>query len=221
MAGELWATRWAWEEVHVEQNSPEWYAARAGRATASRASSVTAKGRGNEESKMRRNYRVQLACERITGRSQEDDYTNRNMERGHELEPMARRAYEARTGDVVQRCGFLSCQQHLAGASLDGYVDRFGGIVSIKCPIPAIHVGYLRGRRLPPEYLDQAVHEMMLVPTAQWYDFCSYNAELPILFVVRVERGELAREMAEYEEALLRFLDEVSAEVRAIEALRS
>ena len=48
------------------QGSPEWFAVRCGRATASRFSDVLATIKSGEAAS-RRNYKAQLVCERLTG----------------------------------------------------------------------------------------------------------------------------------------------------------
>jgi hypothetical protein len=205
--------------IEAEQRTDEWRAARAGRATGSKADCVLAKIKTGEAA-MRRNYRTQLVAERLTGRPQDDGYTSKEMLRGIELEPMARAAYEARTGLLVRETGFLSMREHLAGCSLDGDIDEFTGLVSFKCPNSANHVEYLRRRRLPPEYVPQATHEMW-VTGAKWYDFCSFDDRFPEnlqLLVVRVERNEF--DIAGYESELLRFLAEVQKEHDELKGLR-
>jgi hypothetical protein len=208
--------------IDCEQRSPEWYSARAGRVTASRASAVLAKGKNGAEAATRADYKLQLVTERMTGRPQEDDFTNVHIQRGIELEPAARGEYEVLTGDVVHQCGFLLLNGWEAGASLDGYIDNFRGIVSFKCPKSTTHIDYLKRRRLPPEYVPQATHEMW-VTGAEFYDFCSYDDRVPEglqLFHVRVERSELKAELEAYEHEVARFLNEVDAEVKLLTKLR-
>jgi len=83
------------------------------------------------EAAARRDYRMQLVCERLTGQLQEDGFINAAMQRGIDLEPAAFAAYESLTGDMAQRSGFLSHNVHQAGCSLDGHVGDFEGIVEI------------------------------------------------------------------------------------------
>lgn len=208
--------------IDCEQRSDEWFAARAGRATASKADAVLAKIKSGEAA-ARRDYRLQLAVERLTGKPQEAGFVNAAMQRGIDLEPAARLAYEAHTGLIVRETGFLSMTEYMAGCSTDGDIDDFTGVVSFKCPNSATHVEYLKGHRLPPTYIPQATHEMW-VTGAQWYDFYSYDDRLPEGlqgFYVRVERNELEKEMAAYEEELKRFLAEVDAEVASLTKLRA
>ena len=51
----------------VIQGSPEWFAQRVGKVTASRLADVMAKGKGNAEAATRATYRAELVAERLTG----------------------------------------------------------------------------------------------------------------------------------------------------------
>lgn|SRR3990167_5962320 len=202
--------------VAVAQGSEAWYAARLGRATASEAACVLARLKGTGEAATRRNYRVQLVLERITGRPQGNGFFSADMQRGTDLEPVARAAYEARTGAIVRQTGFLAHQTLAAGASLDGDLDHFAGIVEIKCPKAATHLDTLR-TRTPGEYRAQIMAQLWLSGAA-WCDYVSYHPEFPPpldLCVVRVMRDEDA--ITAYVLALILFLEEVDqgeAEVR-------
>jgi len=207
--------------VDAEQRSEMWFAARVGRATGSYADCVTAQGKkANEEAVTHRDYRVRLALERITGKSQEDDYLSSDMRRGMELEPEAILAYEAFTGNIVRRTGFLTMTEHMVGCSLDFDINNFEGFGELKCPKAAIHLEYIKARRVPPAYVKQVTHNLW-VTGAQWCDFVSYNNEFPEeqqTFVVRAYRNEF--DIAAYEMALQRFLAEVNITVKEIRELK-
>lgn len=205
--------------VEAEQRSPAWFAARAGRLTGSCAGDIAATLKSGGEPASRRDLRTKLALERVVGRSLEDDYLNADMKRGIELEPAALNAYEVETGSVVQRTGFLAHNILPIGCSLDGHLGDFEGIVEVKAPRPANHLKYVRAGVLPPEYRLQIVHNM-LVSGAQWADFVSYAPDFPEpirLFIVRVAYDD--RETGAYWVLLRKFLDEVDAEVEAINTL--
>lgn len=205
----------------AEQRSEAWYAARMGRVTGSNADCVTAQGKkANEEAVTRRDYRVRLAIERIIGKSQEDDFMSFDMRRGIELEPEAILAYEAFTGNVVRRTGFLTLSDQWVGCSLDFDVDDFDGIGELKCPKAAIHIGYIKARRVPPGYVKQITHNL-LVSDAKWVDFVSYNNEVPEhlqTFVQRAYRNEF--DIAAYEKELSKFQAEVNLTVKEIKSLK-
>lgn len=210
--------------IDAEQRSPEWFQARAGRLTGSKACCVTDFLKSGKESAARRDYRLQLVCERLTGKPQEDGdgFVNAAMQRGIELEPAAFAAYEALTGALAVRTGFLAHTSLMAGCSLDGHVDGFQGIVEIKCPKSATHLGYWRGRgQCPEDHLPQITHNLWITGAA-WCDFLSYDDRFPRdlqTFLVRVTREDV--DIAGYEAAALTFLAEVDAEVAELKSRRA
>lgn len=163
--------------VNHPQGSPEWLAARVGRATASRFSSVLAKIR-NGEAAERRNYRMELVVERLTGLPA-PAFVSMDMRIGTEREPFARAEYEAKFGLFVTETGFCQHDTLLAGSSPDGLIDDDGGI-EIKCPNRSTHFGYLKldTFETPAEYVAQ-VQGNMWITGRKWWDFVSFNPEFP------------------------------------------
>lgn len=187
----------------MNQGSPEWLAQRAGHVTASRFKDVLAKIKTGE-SASRRNYRLQLVTERLTGRPC-DTYTNAAMEWGTATEPFARAAYESARTLMVDETGFiLHPEVKWVGASPDGLIGKDGGC-EIKCPAQStVHVETLECG-MPPEHRAQ-VQGTLWVTGRKWWDFISYDPRLPAhlqLYVERVERDEayiktLAEEVAKF-----------------------
>jgi putative phage-type endonuclease len=199
-----------------EQRSPEWFALRAGRLTGSAADAITAKPlKSGGEPAVRRDLRVQLAIETLTGKPvQNDVYVSAAMQRGIDLEGKARDAYEAATGNIVRQTGFVThpVLQGI-GCSLDGDIRNFEGILEIKCPKSSTMVGYWTEGGLPTEYVPQVMHNM-LVTGAAWCDFAAYDDRMPEgleFFMVRVTREQL--QLDEYEVKVLAFIREVGAQV--------
>jgi hypothetical protein len=208
--------------IDVPQRSPEWFSARAGRLTSSNADCLFKEGKKKgEESYQRRDLRIRLALERMTGQAQDDEtHITAAMQRGIDREADARLAYEAEMGVLVEQSGFLAHASAMAGTSLDGHVDDFDGIVELKCPKSATHIGYLKSKEIPPEYLPQIRHHVWITG-AQWADFVSFDDRLPEhlrLVMYRVTRAQL--DIPGYEAAALAFLKDVDAEIAALSALR-
>jgi hypothetical protein len=206
--------------VNAEQRSIEWRSARVGRVTGSRAADVVATIKSGEAA-ARRDYRLQLAVERLTGQPMESGFVNAEMQHGIDMEPAARAKYEAKTGLMVRQTGFLASDELLAGCSLDGDVDEFTGLVEIKCPKSTTHIGYLQGGQCPSGYLPQITHNLW-VSGAHWCDFASFDDRLPAgldWFCVRVHRAEL--DIDSYAMAVQRFLAEVEETTAALMRLRA
>lgn len=204
--------------IHTEQRSEDWFLARLGRLTGSRAADMLSTIKSGEAA-ARRDLRTQLVVERLTQTLQEESFVNAAMQRGMDLEPAAFAAYEARTGLVAQRTGFLAHTTLAIGCSLDGHVGDFEGITEFKCPKSATHLRYLRSNEVPADYLPQITHNLW-VSDAQWCDFLSFDDRFPVTlqtFLVRVERDDKA--IAAYRDKALAFLQEVDRDVQAVRTL--
>jgi len=202
----------------IEQGSESWFAARAGKATASRIADIIAKTKSGP-SASRKNYAAQLVAERLTG-TVEQSYSNAAMQWGTEKEPDARAAYaflHADGLDVTEAEFVVHPAIADAGASPDGYVGDYG-LVEIKAPNTATHIETLLGRSVPGKYVTQIQWQLACTGRA-WCDFCSFDPRLPdhlSLFVHRVNRNDVL--IGELEREVEGFLAEVSATVKALEA---
>jgi len=171
--------------IECEQGTPEWLEARLACPSASSfAKLITSAGKASAQSDA---YINQLVAERITGESTFFQITD-PMQRGMDLEPQARTAYEMESGNLVDQVGFLKHDTLEAGASPDGLVGENGGL-EIKCPMPHTHVEYLRAGRLPTKYFQQ-VQGCLWISGRDWWDFMSYHPKMEPL-IVRVFRDEV------------------------------
>lgn len=196
--------------IDVPQRSPEWFAARLGRLTASRASDMLAIGKAG-----RKNLTAQLVCERLTGQPQEDAFVSAAMQRGMDCEPQAFAAYEAVTGNVARTVGFIQHDALLVGCSPDGLVDD-DGVLELKCPNSATHLEYLKARTVPDKYLPQLLHTLWVTERA-YCDFVSFDDRFPSalqVFHVRMTRDDKA--IAIYAKAAQAFLQDVDNEVLSL-----
>jgi putative phage-type endonuclease len=203
--------------IDFPQGSEEWATARAGKVTASRISDVLAVIKSGEAA-ARRDYRAQIVAEILTGRPQEDGYTNAEMQWGIDNEILARGAYQVARDADVEPVGFvLHPTIDRAGASPDGLAGP-SGLVEIKCPKTATHLQYLLAGEVPTKYQPQMLWQMACAEAA-WTDFVSYDPRLSPelqLFVVRFPRDAERIKKMEFE--VLYFLEEVDA---MLEQLRS
>lgn len=171
----------------MEQKSPEWFAARLGKVTASRVADVIAKTKTGY-STSRDNYMAQLVCERMTG-TQGESYNNAAMQWGTDQEPLARAAYEAAQNVLVDEIGFVIHPRiSEAGASPDGLVGMFG-LIEIKCPNTATHIDTILSDKVPGKYVTQMQWQMACTER-DWCDFVSFDPRMPEglqLFIQRVE----------------------------------
>ena len=197
--------------INCKQGTPEWYEARTGRVTASRIKDVIARlKRGDEEAANRKNYRVELVCEILTG-NMADHYTSPAMEWGIANETFARASYEIANNCMVEQIGFvIHPTLDRAGASPDGLVGE-DGLLEIKCPNTATHIDYILADKVPAEYEPQIMWQLACTGR-KWCDFVSYDPRLPEylqLFTRRMTRDD-AR-IAEIEKEVQQFLIEVDS----------
>lgn len=169
-----------------DQRTDAWFAARLGKPTASRIADVMAKTKSGYGA-ARKNYMMQLLCERLTGQ-REESFTSAAMQRGTDLEPEARSRYEIETGELVEEVGFILHPDIDMGASPDGLVgDR--GLIEIKCPNTAQHVEFLRTGKPDGRYQWQMLCQMACTGR-EWCDFVSYDNRMPEPLQFRMVRFE-------------------------------
>lgn len=205
----------------VDQRTPEWFAQRLGKVTASRIGDVMAKTKTGY-SASRGNYHAQLVAERLTDTAGEA-FSNAAMQWGTDTEPQARAMYSFETGIDVTETGF---HEHptiaMSGASPDGLAGP-NGLVEIKCPNTATHIATLRGSTIDRKYILQ-MHWQMACTGKEWCDFVSFDPRLPLemqLFVQRVDLdAELLTEIETEVTAFLSEVDEAVADLRQRYSLR-
>lgn len=213
----------------VQQRSPEWTALRLGRLCGSRAADMlamkippakTPTGKPStakpEELAGRRNLRVQLVLERLTGKSHERNFQSQAMQDGIDRESEALAQYELLGGRLVRSIGYIAHHDLMAGFSPDSVVGDMEGIVEAKSPLAATHLEYLRTGIVPLEYMRQCVHGLW-ISDAGWCDWLSFHPEFPEhlqVKIVRIHRDESA--IKDYDTKARAFLDEVDRELQAV-----
>lgn len=169
----------------IQQGTDEWLSLRLGKATASNFSKIiTSRG---ELSKSLEKYALELASQ-VLATDLEQGFKSESMQRGNDLEPLAREAYQEYTFNIVDEVAFLDCGDW--GYSPDGLIGK-DGVVEFKCPQATTHTKYLFDDKLPTEYKAQ-VQGGLMVSERQWCDFVSFhpNFKEERLFIKRVERDE-------------------------------
>ena len=198
----------------MEQKSPEWFAARLGRVTASRVADVVAKTKSGD-SASRGNYMAQLVIERLTNK-QEESYSNDFMDWGNLQEPFARAAYEAATNVLVDEVGMITHPRiEMSGASPDGLVGD-DGLVEIKCPKTATHIETLLSKTVPGKYNIQMQWQMACTDRS-WCDFVSFDPRMPDglqMFLKRVPRDDAL--IKTLEDEVIKFLKEVDSKLEQL-----
>jgi len=207
--------------VDVDQRDIEWLKMRTGCTTASRIHDIMARlsrksvsGEKGDYKASRRNYMIELICERLTGKASEH-YVTDWMNRGIEDEELARAAYENQSDEEVSNGGFyLHDSIEYFGASPDARVgDK--GLLELKNLKPENHYEILRGGEIPADKIWQLNAQLACAPEREWVDFGSYCKDMLSpklrLFVRRHLRDR--ERVAEVEREVLKFNAELAYEL--------
>jgi len=203
----------------IEQGTPEWFAQRLGKVTASRVADIIAKTKTGVAAS-RGNYMAQLVAERLTGQPAES-FKSAAMQFGTETEPMARMAYETQIGMLVDEVAMIPHPTiEMSGASPDGLVGH-DGLVEIKCPNTSTHIETLLDEKVPSKYVTQMMWQMACTGRS-WCDFVSFDPRMPEdmqLFIKRVPRDN--EMIASLEAEVVKFLGELDELLAKLQARRS
>lgn len=189
----------------IEQHSPEWYAIKAGRFSASRAAVIM----GGLDTSGLDSLIKDLAWERVFGPA-DGGFTSAAMDRGTELEAEARDWYAFECDAVVEQVGFV---EHAVignvGWSPDGLVGMTRA-VEIKCPLHKAWMEVKRTRKVPAEYRWQC-RWAMWVGQLEALDFVAYHPKAGGLIVpcylTDEERDQMAARVSILEPKVAAWVD--------------
>lgn len=198
------------------QGSPEWFAIRCGKVTASRMGDLMATTKSGYGAG-RGNYMAELIAERLTGKPAER-FQNEAMKWGVEKEAEANAAYVFFKDVQIESVGFIVHPTIAdSGASPDGYVAA-DGMVEIKCPLTATHIETLLSSTIASKYIFQMQWQMACTGR-QWCDFVSFDPRMPPsmqLFCKRIERD--AKQIETLEREVRLFQKELSEKLYALQS---
>lgn len=197
-----------------EQRTEQWYSDRLGHATGSRASDILA----GKDTMARRGYLTQIVTERLTGR-QQDSYMNADMQRGIDIEPIARAAYQA-SRELVDEVGFVRHPTiQWFGASPDGLVGD-DGLIELKVPRSTTHLDYWQSGKPPAKYVPQMLAQLSCT-RRKWVDFVSFDDRFPEHLQLYVARFQPTEEIIEqFEQKVIEFLKEAETLMEKMNANR-
>lgn len=155
----------------MEQNTPEWLAMRKGKIGASDAPIIM------KVSPWKTPY--ELWKEKL---SLAESQSNFAMERGTQMEPIARKALEDKLGMPLQAKIKLHSERSWMMASMDAVSFDERTVAEIKCPGKADHELAMSGQ-VPEKYFPQLQHQMEVCNVAMVYYF-SYHEETNALIKV-------------------------------------
>ena len=190
------------------QGSEEWLKARLGIPTATGFENiVTATGK---KSNGQIKYMAELIEESILG-LQDNTFKSNFMERGNQLEPLARSAYEFITGnDVIQVGGVYLDEHKEVMVSPDGLIPELKKGLELKCPKMSTHIRYLLEGGVPAEYIVQVQAGLWVTGYDTW-DFVSYCPEYQkqTIYLYTAKRDEVL--MKAFDKLIPQFLNTLRA----------
>lgn len=195
----------------LEQGADAWQEARCGVITASRAHEIIKQGRTKGSySEARKSYMLELIAQVATGRLPEQSQF-KQAAWGHDNEPLAREAYEAREFACVNTCGLIYKDESMrCGISPDGIMEDRG--LEIKNPFTTqVHLDTLLSGVIKPEYLTQCQYSMWVTGLERW-DFCSYDFRMrgkPENRLVVIPQYRDEEVMARFDEEIPKFCAEM------------
>lgn len=201
----------------ISQGSEAWKLLKVGKVSASRMADLLAKTKSGA-SASRAKYMAQLLCERMTGQPTEF-FTTAAMQRGTEIEPVARAAYEAENLTSVEQVAWV---EHptipMAGCSPDGLVGEHG-LIEIKCKEIHNHLDSILNDKIDPDHQAQMMWQMACTGR-QWCDYVCFDDRAPEglqLFVKRLERNdELIQKMEDEVRTFLKDLESMIQKLNEI-----
>lgn len=124
-----------------------------------------------------RKFTAELVCERILGWS-DPAYMNADMERGHDVEPIARNWYSD-THQPVTEMGFMVREDDgfTLGFSPDGLV-AYNGFIEVKAPRAKRQLMTHIVGGMPSSHMAQ-IQAGLLVTGRDWCDFISFYGGMP------------------------------------------
>lgn len=205
---------------HLESGeaNPDWLALRAGKFSGSDFNQYLAivdKGKLSDTAETALHKKILSGIGEVF-----NSYKSEPMERGNELEPLARQAYMCETFADVQEVGFVDWERLRAGCSPDGVIYGADGqiekIIEIKCPEIVNYLRYAESAsKIPPLYKVQMQYNM-LITGAKSCDFVAYHPGMRlIIHTIDADSEYQAKIVAALEKLNVRY-DEILTQINRL-----
>lgn len=154
-------------KIHnLEQGTNEWFDCRKGKMTASNANTIAVAAKGLDT------Y-IETIVADIFASQKESSYKSKAMERGNELEDVAKSIYELNNNVVIENVGFIEYSDYI-GCSPDGLIGEDGGI-EIKCINNKDYFKLLIGEEKPDISYIMQCQMCLMITERKWWDLVYYN----------------------------------------------
>lgn len=197
--------------VEVEQNTPEWEAARSGHFTASGMHQIISPI-GKKSSQVDK-YINTLIGELITKQSGNPFEGNNHSQRGHEFEQEAADYYSMLTGLELQTVGFCLTDNELIGCSPDRFVVGQKAAVEIKTCLPHIMVEMYQKETLEQDHRPQT-QTCLYVTGFEWIDTVLYCPKMKPVIMRSTPNRQFIMDMLTYTNEANKILQERVSEIK-------
>lgn len=162
---------------NLEQKSQEWYDIRKGVITASFLSNfITPLGVLKKGETLNKALFELISGVYEEKEAEKEEIKSNHIDRGNELEPIARELYEASNLTAVKEMGFILSDCKNYGYSPDGLVDN-NGLIEIKAPVIYKHMQNFYYESVQKEYIIQ-IQAGLMISEREYCDFISYNKQV-------------------------------------------
>lgn len=174
---------------NIEQGTDEWFEVRKNKLTASHADVISVAGKGLDT------YINSILAKYYCVEDKRDNYVSPEMQRGIDLEPIARSIYELETDNKVNEVGFIEMNAFV-GCSPDGLIGK-DGMLEIKCVNEQKHFEIWSGgiAMAHKKYILQCQMQM-LVSKRKWTDLVYYHPGFEksmLIFKLKPDRAIVAK----------------------------
>ncbi len=194
------------------QGTKEWDACRLAIPTASNFGKIlTATGKISDS---RTEYMIQLACEAVSGRS-EDSFQSYRMKEGTKLEAESRRVYAMDHEVEVKQVGFVyKDERRMFGCSPDGLIDPNGGFETKDAKF-TVQYDRLMDGKMVTGHIPQVQGNLYTCEREYW-EWQSYCSGLPYL-LIRNYRDE--KYISRLSEELEKFCYELAGMIKKLKGM--
>lgn len=190
--------------LDIPQNDEQWDALRVGKINGSKLGIVMA-NYGKAFGEPAKQYAVEIALGQITKQAIPGGFHSKDLDRGHEDEPVARMMYEDQYFCTVTNGGYYDLGD--VGCSPDGHVNH-DGLVEIKSALPHVHYERIRKQNCGSTMYRWQMIGNLKASERSWIDFISYCGSFPEekkLYVIRHHAAEYEQEYKMIDERLNEF----------------
>jgi len=169
-------------KVHydIEQGTLDWHKLRWGKIGGTRGSGLFIKSD---------TLAIEITAEECESYQDDNSFISSDMQRGTELEPVARERLEEYSGVKFLQAGWISSTIHRVGISPDGISKDETVQCEVKCPSKKKHTEYCLGGVVPKEHIHQCIHAFLVNDKLEKLFFCSFRPEsIKPMFVVELTR---------------------------------